>query len=457
MKKIVGLIFASSSIAVPSNATIFPPSIPHIMKYFYTVLCFILLSASAFAQSSVQDSLRELSRRIDILAEEMERMKLGEVADVKYEGSRGLGPAAAKVYQLKKSGVSIAGYGEMLYENYTRKLDNKEPSKNQDQFDFLRNILYIGYRFNDWILFNSEIEIEHGSTGKFRNGKPIGEIGIEFGYMELMFSKHANLRVGMMLVPVGIVNEKHEPSTFFGTKRPQVEQVIIPSTWRGNGAGFYGEIISDVSYRIYLLEGLDASAFTERGIREGRQSGAKAFAENLALTGRLDFTGLDGAILGASFFNGNSNQSIADSLDNFDPVTTVFSVHGEYAWKGLEARALYTQVNQKDAAQFRKEYYRTLGSRMTGWYAVAGYDLMPLIVPGTTHYFAPFAQYEKFNTHAKVPEGLSKDRSLDRTIKTAGITYKPHPNVAFKIDYRWNANKKGTDNDQWNMAVNYLF
>lgn len=421
------------------------------------ILLALALAVFPLNAQSVQDSLKEINRKIDILTEEIEKLKLGEVAEIKYEAARGLGPAAAKVYQVHK-GVSIAGYGELTYENFSSKRDDKSKSPSQDQFDYLRNVVYFGYRFSDRILFNSEIEFEHGYTGKQRGGKPIGEVGMEFGYIELMFNKHANLRAGMVLIPVGIVNEKHEPSTFFGTLRPQVEQRIIPSTWRGNGIGLYGEITSGFQYRAYLVEGLDATNFTAKdGIRDGRQLGSKAFAENFALTGKLEYTGFSGLVAGASFFTGNSNQTIADSLKNWKPTTTVLSLHAEYSWKSFEARILFVQNSISDTRELQQEFGKTIGSKMTGWYAVAGYDMMPLLSPGSDHYLAPFVQYEQFDTHEKVASGLTKDPEAGRTIKTVGLSYKPHPNIAFKWDYRFNANKKKTGNDQWNLAVNYLF
>lgn len=424
------------------------------------VLLFVvsMFSHSLLGQESLRDSLAEISRRVSVLTEEIEKLKLGEAVVEKEKASNlGLGPAASKVYSLAKSGVSVAGYGEVLYENFKSNLDNGGRSSTQDQFDYLRNIVYFGYRFNDWILFNSEIEFEHAYTGRFRSNKPIGEVGVEFSYIELMFSRKANLRAGMVLVPVGIVNEKHEPSTFLGTKRPQVEQVIVPSTWRANGIGLYGEILPDIHYRAYLVEGLDVTFFTEKGIRDGRQLGAKAFAENLAVTGKVEYTGLSGAVLGASFFTGNSNQSVVDSLKSFAPTTTILSAHAEVEWRGLEGRALFATISVSDAARASRLTGKTIGSRMMGYYGVIGYDVLPLLAKGSSHYLAPFVQYENFNTHADVPTGYTKNRSVDRSIKTIGVSYKPHPHIAFKADYRWNANKAGTENDQWNVALNYLF
>ena len=420
---------------------------------------FILSTSFSFSQHAISDSLREIQRQIEILTQEIERMRLGEVAEERYEAQRGLGPAAARVYQLKKSGVSIAGYGEVVYENYSQKREDGVGANKLDQVDFLRNIIYVGFRFNDWILFNSEIEFEHGTTGKTdAAGKPIGEVSIEFGYIELMFSKQFNLRAGMVLPPLGIVNEKHEPSTFHGTLRPQVERAIIPSTWRTNGIGAYGELTPALSYRAYIVEGLNAKNFSDsEGIRGGRQSGAKALAEDLAFTSKVEYSGFSGSILGASFYYGNSGQGATDSLGTIKAATTLLSVHGEFAWMGLELRALYAQVTVDDAGRVSKLAKKTVGSEMNGWYAVAAYDIVPLFAQGSKHYLAPFLQYERLNTQTAVASGFTASKANDRAFLVAGLTYKPHPNVAFKFDSRQNSNEQKTGINQWNLAVNYLF
>src|SRR3990167_6246914 len=135
------------------------------MRQIFRVMHFlsitIISSIAGYAQQTSADSLKEIQRQVDILVQEIERMKLGDVAESTYEGVKGLGPAASRVYQLKKSGVSLAGYGEIVYENYATSREDGHDANKADKIDYLRNVLYVGYRFNDWILFNSEIEVEH--------------------------------------------------------------------------------------------------------------------------------------------------------------------------------------------------------------------------------------------------------------------------------------------------------
>lgn len=402
---------------------------------------------------SQTDSLQEIKRQIDILTQEIEQLKLGEeITETPSTPTRGLGAAASKVYSLKKTGVSLAGYGEVLYQNHDTKRDDGVASTKTDQIDFLRNIIYVGYRYNDWILFNSEIEIEHGSTGKG------GEVSVEFGYVELMFNSHFNLRAGMVLSPLGITNEKHEPSLFLPTLRPETERLIIPSTWRANGFGLYGEIIPSLNYRAYVMEGLRADKFSDAdGIRGGRQSGAQAIAENFAIAAKLEYAGFEGATIGASFYQGNSGQGAKDSLGAISASTSIVSAHAEFAWKGLEARALYAVSSVADAGRVSKLAGKTVGSEMNGYYFSAGYDIIPHILPGSEHALIPFVFYEAYNTHAAVASGFTANKAYDRKVTAFGVSYKPHSNIAFKFDVRDNENAAGTGNNQWNVAVNYLF
>ena len=214
-----------------------------------------------------QPDLDELRRRLDLLAEEVERLRSGEVSltGLSADEARaiGLAPSASATYG-RGQGLSIAGYGEMLYENFGSENEAGAPAGVGTQLDFLRAIVYTGYRFNDRFLFNSEIEIEHAD-----------EISIEFAYIDYQAHEHFGVRGGMLLLPMGLVNEFHEPTVFLGTERPVTENRIIPSTWRENGGGVYGSI-DRVTFRAYVVNGFDGARFSSNGVRDGRQNGGKA-------------------------------------------------------------------------------------------------------------------------------------------------------------------------------------
>ncbi len=425
----------------------------------WVVFLVVFLNGQVIAQQPTQqDTLQELIRRIDILTEELEKAKLGKVAETKYESRHGMGPAASRVYQLVKSGVSISGYGEVVYENFSAEQDNGAPSGKANNFDFLRHVTYFGFRFNDWLLFNAEIEFEHAKTA---SGAP-GSVSIEFGYIEAQINNLFNIRAGMVLPPLGIINELHEPPTYHGVLRPESEQRIIPTTWRTNGFGILGESSKGLAYKLFVTESLNAAKFSSSGIRSGRQNGAKAVAEDLGLTGRLNYGGIPGLDFGGSFFLGNTGQILADSSGKeINASFRLFALHLMFARQGFELRGLYAQSHIGDAAALNSTLglseSGSVGEDQHGFYVMAAYDILPLIAHGSTHYLAPFIQYEKFDTQKGVPAGFSRNPERERTNLTLGLTYKPHPNVALKVDYINRDNKANTNVDQFNLAMTYLF
>ena len=172
--------------------------------------------------------LDELEEKVDILVEEIGRLEsiFAVPEELELTTFAGLGPAASKVYK-KDRGLSIGGYGEVRLRTFHNKGDDDQ----SDIFDALRAVLYVGYKFNDNWVFNSEIEFEHGGTG---GG---GSVSTEFLTIDYLWRDGVNARAGLLLVPMGFINEIHEPTFFFGAERPEVERVILPSTWRENGVG----------------------------------------------------------------------------------------------------------------------------------------------------------------------------------------------------------------------------
>jgi hypothetical protein len=285
---------------------------------------------------------------------------------------------------------------------------------------------------------------------------------VEFGYVDAQISSALAARAGMVLVPVGIINEFHEPPTFYGSLRPETESAIIPTTWRTNGFGIAGSTKSGIGYRLYLVEGLNASGFSASGIRGGRQSGSQSLAEDMAITGRIDCNGLAGVNLGASFYTGNSGQGLKNAAGNeIGGRTTLWAVHGIFARRGLELRGLLAQSAIGDVDSLNRVLKftgsSTIGKKQTGFYLTAAYDILPLFAKGKTSALLPFVQYEKLNSQSEVPAGFSANAANERTNLTYGLAFKPHPNVAFKLDYLNRKNEAKTAVNQFNVAVNYLF
>jgi hypothetical protein len=303
-------------------------------------------------------------------------------------------------------------------------------------------VTYVGYKFNDNILFNSEIELEHGNTDEMGgdSGEDSGKVSVEFAYMDFLAEKEFNVRAGSVLIPMGFINEIHEPTYFYGVVRPDVERYIIPSTWNELGAGFFGqaEAAGKLEYRTYLVNGLRASRFEDSGIREGRQSGNKALFEDVAWTGRLDYSpdAIPGLLVGSSFWIGNSgqNEDFNDSTPNVR--TIVGEAHAQYRYRQLSLRALGAWTGIDDAATVSTANGETIADRQNGWYVESAYDVLPHLVRGTRQSVEPFFRYEQLDTQASVPSGFARNDSLDKQIYTVGVSYKPVDKVVIKADYK---------------------
>lgn len=394
--------------------------------------------------------VEELKRQIDVLTQEIEKLRAGEKTAVVSDDqvTYGMGSAASKVYR-SEPGVSIGGYGEMLYENFSSERDNGADSNATDQLDFLRAVIYTGYKFNDKVIFNSETEVEHATTDD-----GIGEVALEFAYLDFLVRPEFNVRGGLVLVPMGLINELHEPTAYLGAKRPGVEQAIIPSTWREAGFGAFGDI-GQISYRAYVITGLDSEEFSSAGIRSGRQGGAKAKAEDFALVGRLDWQPFEGTIFGGSVYSGNSGQS-----EDYSGKVTLTELHADAKMRGLMIRALWANGRIGDAAEINAANglsgSNSVGSEFGGWYAEAGYDLGGFLRKGDIA-LIPYLRYEQYNSQESVPSGFALNPALDRATTTIGIAFKPIPQTVIKFDFQNNDNDAETGVDQFNVSMGYIF
>jgi len=412
-----------------------------------------LKKALEAARAGGTDSSRlvEIERRIEILANELETMRIGEAAVGADESVFGLGPAASKVYRVQK-GVSIGGYGEMLYQNFDSTLEDGSPNSKTDVFDFLRAIVYFGYKFNDKFIFNSEIEFEHASTGES------GSASVEFAYLDYLARDTINARAGLLLVPMGLVNELHEPTVFLGAMRPMTESRIIPSTWRENGAGIFGDV-GPFSYRTYVVNGLDASGFSASGLRGGRQKGSKAKAEDFGWTGRLDYVGTPGLVVGVSGYFGDSGQGLSDTAGTIDVSTQIVEGHVDWRWKGLDLRLLHAQAELDDVQRLNDALSLTgidsIGEEMTGSYIQAGYDVFTRRKGNAQ--LTPYVRWESVNTQDEVPAGFGINPATDTTIVTFGIDYKPIPQLVIKLDFQDTSNDANSGFEQINLGMGYVF
>jgi cell division protein FtsB len=408
--------------------------------------------AADAAEPQQSADVEELRRRVDVLAAELEKLRSGETPQVELSDERrralGLAPSAAATYRRATEGVSFAGYGEMLLENFNSENEAGAGGAPTTRLDFLRAVLYTGYRFTDKFLFNSEIEVEHGN-----------EIFVEFAYIDYLANPHLTLRGGLLLLPLGLVNEFHEPNVFLGAKRSETEQRIIPSTLRENGAGILGSA-GMFNYRAYVTNGFNGAGFTSAGLRGGRQRGVQARAANVALSGRLDVTPIPGIFGGIGVYTGGAGQEqVVLNGERLDVDTTILEVHGQGQIRGFDARALFAQATVDDAGlvsrALRLAATAPIAERMEGGYFQLGYNVLSQF--NTTLAITPYGRFEQVDTQDEVPAGFTRDLSRDGAFKTFGVEVKPIPNVVVKTEYQWITNEANTGRNQFNVNLGYAF
>jgi hypothetical protein len=434
-------------------------------------------AAMTDVQLAQEDRIAELERTVSVLVNELERERSARAfpEEAPLSSEWGHGPAASKVYKVGQ-GLSVGGYGEAYYSKLIA-----DSADGKDRADALRTVLYVGYKFTDSILFNGEFEFEHATTGSTESSGG-GSVSAEFAALDFLWKDWANFRAGLVLLPMGFINEIHEPPSFFGTHRPEVERQIIPSTWREVGTGVFGTLFDEeVEFSMYVVNGMNAKGFRTGGLRDGRQKGNRALAENLAFVGRLDWTPIPGLLVGASVYHGNSGQhqdfdvNPGGGLPSFHvdiptTPTTIWEAHAQYVNQGFWLRGLVTMAHiQENGALSRAlaptseggvgelESGEGIGGQMLGVYGEVAYDVLPLLFPNTEKSLEPFLRVEYYDTQRDMPTGFLKDYTKEITIFTAGVSFKPISNVVIKADYRNRSAAHGELSDELNMGVGFAF
>lgn len=341
--------------------------------------------------------------------------------------------------------TSLYGYGEMHF---------TAPKGGENEIDFHRLVIGVSHQFNDWISFHSEVDFEHGFSEPY----------IEYAHVDFALSPAINIRAGSILVPMGFINEFHEPTTFFSVERPLVDNRIIPTTWPEGGAGIFGSPVPGLRYRLYLISGLDATSgfmgdtgfSSGSGLRGGRRKVAEAPAEDMGVTGRLEYTGFPGVRLGASGYRAGADQG---KIPGANVTITMWDVDAQLRFAGLDIQGIYVRTTVDDVAALNLFQglagTGSIGEEMFGWYVTVGYHLAAMMPKG--HDLVPFVRYEQLDTQAKVPTGFSRDPANEQNVITTGVAYYPHERVVVKGDYQTFDRENGTTLRQYNLGVGWMF
>jgi len=344
--------------------------------------------------------------------------------------------------------TTIGGYGELHY--------NEPDGSKRGQLDFHRFVVYLGHEFSEELSFKSEIELEHTLI---EAGEPEGgELSIEQAFLDYRLSDRFGLRGGILLPPVGLINLYHEPPTFHGVERPNVDRVIIPTTWRESGVGVYGRAGDEVAFQLALVAGFDAAGFdAASGLRGGRQKALQSNPANPSVTGRVDYSPIAGLQLGGSFFVGNSAAD-HDSIGNAS--VALWSGDARFTMDAFSARAVGAFASIIDANLINAKFGNDVADQIYGLYVETAYNILHLLSEESEQTIELFARYERYNTQAST-SGFSPLRHYDRHDIVVGLTYKPTYNTAFKADYMFmrNALNNGTfpNTGQLNLGIGYYF
>ena len=341
-------------------------------------------------------------------------------------------------------GITIGGYGQVDY---------NQPEGKNGKLDVHRFIIFLGYKFSDRVQFVTEIEFEH-----------VKELFVEQAFLSYSVSNNFNIRGGLMLVPMGIVNEYHEPTTFNGVERPNVDKSIVPSTWSEIGIGVSGRFNeASLRYQAYIFNGF-ASVNNGKvlgglnGLRNGRQKGAESIINTPNFSAKIDYYGISGLRLGlAGYFGHTQAEDDVQDIDGADVGITMVGLDARYVHKRFSARGQFIQAILTDTEAYNILYETDLGSELKGWYAEAAYNLLPL---SKEQKLDVFLRYEQYDTHAATQDAnIARNLAYNRNEWTLGLSYHVADGAVVKADYQFfdNALENNKTKGQINLGFGVWF
>lgn len=322
--------------------------------------------------------------------------------------------------------VTVGAYGEITY---------NQPEALNGEMDVQRLVLLFGYKFTDEVQFITEVEFEH-----------VQEVYIEQAFVNYAVAPNVSIRGGLMLVPMGIINEFHEPTTFNGVERPAVDNVIVPSTWREIGVGVTGRFNDlSIGYQAYVFNGFKSASIDgeggingflkgSNGLRSGRQKGIQSTIDSPTFSLKFDYYGIPGLRLGLSgYFGDTQAEDEIDAIDGSSIGISMIGLDARYAYKRFTARGQFINVALSNTESYNNLTNKDLGSALQGWYLETAYNL--LAQEKKQRLFA-FVRYEQFDTHAKTEGDLVRNNTYNRSDITTGLSYHIAPGVVLKGDYQ---------------------
>ena len=401
-----------------------------------SLLTFGLAAVPLLAQTPAQDAA--LRQRLEALSAELERVK-SQVAELHRP------PVDAEPATV------LGGYGEINFNFLT------QGDRSRNEADVRRFVLGVTHRFNDKTRLVTELEVEHAVS----SAADKGEVEIEQAYLEHQLNATWGVRAGLFLMPVGLLNEHHEPTAYYGVERNFVETAIIPSTWREGGLQVYATFDNGLALQAGVSTGFhlgkwDAASTegSESPLAAVHQELSQAKSHDFSAFGALNWRGLPGLLLGGSYFTGGASQG-QQGLPGM--TVSLWDVHARWTPGDWDLSALFTSGSIGNTAAFNRTMVgqtTLVPERFEGAYGQAAYHLWA----SGTYALAPFVRYETYNTAAAFADlgaGLTPAKAADQGVWTVGANFNLAPRVVIKADLqRFSQNR---DNNRVNLGFGWSF
>lgn len=351
--------------------------------------------------------------------------------------------------------LSIRGYAEITFNQRF-----SSTTQYNGVMDLKRLVTFTGYKFNQNTSFITELEVEHGN-----------EIYVEQAFLNHRMNSWLNFRAGLLLIPMGIVNEYHEPTTFNGVERPGMDSKIYPTTWRELGMGFQGVLpTANIAYQVYLVNGFKGYTKANGGIinetngfRGGRQKGIKSMYTSPNFTSKIDYVGIRNLKIGISGYMGKTQSELFNNLhqdssfavaqaDSSVVGLNMFGLDARYQWKNLRLRGQYAVGHLSNTEKYNAFTGSRLGDKMSGYYVEASYNVLPA---SSKYQLFPFVRYENYNTQVTLNEALNTNAS-EHVDLTCGVSFFLSQGAVLKADYQKLATGSNEIN-QFNLGVGIWF
>ena len=368
--------------------------------------------------------------------------------------------ATTLLTNAEKNRVTMGMYAEIDYNQQFG-----DSLKHAGNLDAHRVVLLFAYKFSNRATFVTEIEVEH-----------VSEIYIEQAFLNVRVNDKLNLKGGMLLIPMGIINEYHEPTIRNGVERPNVDQYIVPTTWREIGLGISGNFNdASLAYQLYLVNGFlgydgQGKFRGVDGYRKGRQKGAESVITSPNLSAKVDYYGIPGLKIGLAGYLGKSETTAYNNVSTGDiPMMSMadssviniamLGLDARYRYKNFSARAELIYSSNSNTGAYNQLTAKDLGAAMLGYYVEAAYDIWPLLSHNNKYSLTAFTRFEKYNTQQKMVDASLLNEAYNRTDLVMGLGFWLSPGAVVKADYQLMMNKAANSNavNMFNMGIGIWF